>query len=91
MGEFDALVLGFFLIRHFEGQIVVPDFGFYGRDVHSSLIRQRRMIAGVNFLNELPLKLQRSVLLIKGHGGERNDIRRHGDTGKVRRTCSTDE
>jgi hypothetical protein len=53
LGEFDALVLGLLLIGHFKGQVVVPDFGFYGRDAHVSLIRENRLIAGVNFLGEL--------------------------------------
>jgi hypothetical protein len=43
----------------------VPDFGFYGREGHVSLIREKRLIAGVNFLGELPPKLRQSVLLIK--------------------------
>jgi hypothetical protein len=30
--DFDALVLGLFLMSHFKGPVVVPDFGFYGRD-----------------------------------------------------------
>jgi len=64
LGDFDALLLGLFLIEHFKGQIVVPDFGFYGRDVHVSLIREERLIAGVNFLSELAPKLRNSVLLI---------------------------
>jgi hypothetical protein len=63
LGEFDALVLG--LIGHYKGQVVVPDFGFYGRDSHASLIREGRLIAGVNFIGELSDKLRRSVLLIK--------------------------
>jgi hypothetical protein len=65
LGEFDALVLGLLLIGHAKGQIIVSDFGFYGRDVHSSLVREGRLIAGVNFLAEVPSKLRRSVLLIK--------------------------
>lgn len=28
LGDFDALVLGLFLMLYFKGQIVVPDFGF---------------------------------------------------------------
>jgi hypothetical protein len=66
LGEFDALVLGLFLIGHYKGQVVVPDFGFYGRDAHASLIREDRLIVGVNFLSELPPKLRNAVLLIKG-------------------------
>ena len=65
LGDFDALVLGHILINHYRGQVVVKDFGFYGRDAHTQLIREERLIAGVNFLDELPPKLRRSVLLIK--------------------------
>jgi hypothetical protein len=64
LGDFDALVLGLLLMAHFKGQVVVPDFGFYGRDAHVSLVRENRLIAGVNFLNELPPALRRAVLLI---------------------------
>src|SRR5207237_837427 len=49
LGDFDALVLGLFLMSHFKGQLVVPDLGFYGRDAHVSLVRQNRLIAGVSF------------------------------------------
>jgi hypothetical protein len=65
LGEFDALVLGLFLMSHFKGPVIVPDFGFYGRDAHVSLIREGRLIAGVNTLAELPPLLRRQVLLIK--------------------------
>ncbi len=65
LGEFDALVLGLFLMSHFKGQVVVPDFGFYGRDAHVSLIREGRLIAGVNTLVELPPLLRRQVLMIE--------------------------
>jgi len=64
LGEFDALVLGLLLIAQFKGQIILSDLGFYGRDAHASLIRQERLIAGVNFLDELPEKLRQAVLLI---------------------------
>lgn len=65
LGDFDALVLGLFLMAHFKGQVVVPNFGFYGREGHVSLIRERRLVAGVNTLNELTPKLRQAVLLIK--------------------------
>jgi hypothetical protein len=69
LGDFDALVLGLFLMARFQGQIVVPDFGFYGREAHVSLIREKRLIAGVNTLEELPPKLRQAVLLIKDKQG----------------------
>lgn len=64
-GDFDALVLGLFLMAHFNGQVVVPDFGFDGRDAHVALIHDERLIAGVNTLGELPPALRRNVLLIE--------------------------
>jgi len=64
LGDFDALVLGLLLMSHAKGQVVVPDFGFYGRDIHSRLIREERLMAGVNFLGELSEKLRRTILLI---------------------------
>jgi hypothetical protein len=64
LGDFDALILGLFLIGHFKGQLVIPDGGFYLRDTHLSLIREERLIAGVNFLSEFTPKLRNSVLLI---------------------------
>lgn len=65
LGDFDALVLGLFLIEQFKGQVVVPDFGFYGRETHVSLIRENRLVAGVNFLGELAPRLRNATLLIE--------------------------
>jgi hypothetical protein len=65
LGDFDCLVLGLLLMAHFKRQIIVPDFGFYGRDLHHAYIREERLIAGVNFLSELPPKLRQGVLLIE--------------------------
>jgi hypothetical protein len=65
LGDFDALVLGLLLMSHVQGQIVIPDLGFYGRDFHSRLLREERLIAGVNFLDELPDRLRKNVLLIE--------------------------
>lgn len=64
-GDFDCLALGLALMAQFKGQVVIPDFGFYGREAHIGLIREKRLIAGVNTLGELPPKLRQSVLLIK--------------------------
>jgi hypothetical protein len=33
-------------MSYYKGQLVIPDFGFYGRDIHSRLIREERLIAG---------------------------------------------
>jgi hypothetical protein len=64
LGEFDALVIGLLLMAQFKGQIVVPDFGFYGRDLHSILIREERLIGGVDFLDQLPPKLRQLAVLM---------------------------
>lgn len=65
LGEFDALALGLLLMLRFGGQVVVPDFGFYGREIHTTLVREERLIAGVNFLGELPTRLRAAVLLMR--------------------------
>ncbi|WP_316164982.1 MULTISPECIES: hypothetical protein [unclassified Bradyrhizobium] len=62
LGDFDAFVLASLLISQYPGQIVIPDFGFYGRDLHTSLIRQGRLVAGVNFLSEVPSKMRDALL-----------------------------
>jgi hypothetical protein len=64
LGDFDCSVLGLLLMAHFKGQIVLPDAGFYLRDTHVSYIRENRLIAGCNFLAELPPKLRQAALLI---------------------------
>lgn len=69
LGDFDAFVLACLLIGQHKGQIIIPDFGFYGRPLHTSLIRQNRLTAGVNFLSELEPKLRQNVLLIKDKTG----------------------
>jgi hypothetical protein len=69
LGEEDALTLGLFLMLEYPGQIVVPNFGFLGRDIHVSLVDQNRLIAGLNTLAELPPKLRQAVLLIKDKEG----------------------
>lgn len=69
LGDFDAFVLALLLIGQAKGHIVVPDFGFYGRPLHTTLIRQDRLIAGVNFLSELEPKLRQAALLIPDKDG----------------------
>lgn len=68
LGDFDALALGLLLISQYKGQLIIPDLAFYGRDIHTNLISQNRLIAGVNYLDELKRKapeLRQAVLLIK--------------------------
>jgi len=64
LGDFDAFVLASLLISQFEGQVIVPDFGFYGREHHISLIRQDRLVAGVTTLSELSAPLRQALLTI---------------------------
>jgi hypothetical protein len=52
----------------YPGQIVIPDFGFYGRDMHLSLLREERLIVGVRRLDELKRKapeMRDAVMQIK--------------------------
>jgi hypothetical protein len=63
LGEFDALALGLLLISQYKGQVVIVDGGFYLREMHSQLIRENRLIAHVNVLEELPPRLRRLCLL----------------------------
>lgn len=64
LGDFDAFVLGTLLIGQHKGQAVLDDFGFYGRPLHTALIRQNRLTAGLRYLDELPLPLRHAVLTI---------------------------
>lgn len=64
LGDFDAFVLANLLISNYQGQIAIPDFGFYGRLHHTNVIRQERLIAGVHFLDEVP-ELRNELLLIE--------------------------
>lgn len=65
LGDFDCFVLANLLIQQYKGQIAVPAFDFYAAPHHTSLIRQKRLIAGVNFLDEVSPKMRNSLLLIK--------------------------
>lgn len=63
-GRKDTLILGMFFINQFQGQVIIQDFDFYGRDAHISLIDEDRLIAGVNYLDQLPEKLRDAALTI---------------------------
>ena len=54
LGDFDCFVLGNLLISQYQGAVVIPDFGFYAHPGYRTLIRQNRLIAGVNSFDELP-------------------------------------
>jgi hypothetical protein len=70
LGDFDAVVLATLLIGQHRGQIVVPDFGAYGRPMHVSLLRQNRLTAGLNFLEEVPRELRQALLTIPDKHGQ---------------------
>lgn len=71
LGDFDAFVLGSLLIAQFKGHAIVPDFDFYGRPLHTNLIRQNRLTAGVRILENLQPTLRQSVLLMPNQTGSR--------------------
>lgn len=68
IGEFDSLALGLFLMARYKGQVVIKDGGFYLCEAHISLIRERRLMCGVNALSELPPKLRQALLLEEKEG-----------------------
>lgn len=71
MGDFDCFVLAHLLIGQSKGQVAITDFGFYGRDYLSYLIREERLIAGVRTLAQLSPALRQEVLLINEKDGSR--------------------
>lgn len=75
LGEFDSLAVALFLMMQFKGQIVLDDGGFYLRDMHSALMRENRLIFGVNSLEELPTKIRRMVSTTEreAHGASYDD------------------
>ena len=74
-GEFDAFMLANFLIGQARGQIIIPNFGALGRDLHMSLLRQNRLTVGVNFLEELPTAtLQQAILSIQNKTAYRTTL-----------------
>lgn len=73
LGDFDCFVLGNLLIAEYPGTIVIPDFGFYAHQAHKALIRQGRLVAGVNFLDEAP-QLRNALLLIETKVPSRSTI-----------------
>lgn len=60
----EARILGSLLIAKHKGHIILPDGGFYLRPTHITLVRQKRLTAGLHFLSELPLPLQNALLTI---------------------------
>ena len=54
MGDFDCFVLANLLISQYQGTVIIPDFGFYQSPLNASLLRQERLIAGINSFDEVP-------------------------------------
>ena len=54
LGDFDCFVLANLLIQQYPGPVVIPDFGFYSCPFHVNLIRQDRLVAGINAFDEVP-------------------------------------
>jgi hypothetical protein len=70
LGDFDCFVLANLLISRFEGTVVVPDFGFYAHPGHRMLIRQNRLVAGINSFAEVPA-LKNDLVMIDNKIGAR--------------------
>lgn len=64
IGDFDAFILGSIIIRQFKRQIIIHDGGFYLRPFHTSLIRENRLMVGVNTLAELDDRMRQMCLLM---------------------------
>lgn len=70
LGDFDSFVLANLLISQYDGPVVIPDFGFYACRSHTSLIRQERLIAGINSFDEVP-DFKSRLLMIEAKLGSR--------------------
>lgn len=70
IGDKAALIIGLVLLNMYKAQVVVEDFGFYGRRAHRRLVREDRLIAQVNSLKELPEELRNSFLSIREREGK---------------------
>lgn len=69
LGDIDTFLLSQFLIGQTQGQVIVTDFGFVGRDLNIDLITQNRLIAGVRLLNQVPDTLRAELLRIEDQEG----------------------
>lgn len=56
LAPFDRFVIANLLISNYAGPVVIPDYGRYACAFHGELIDEGRLRAGVNFLDETPLK-----------------------------------
>jgi hypothetical protein len=63
LGDCDCFVLASLLIAQYQGQVIIPDFGFYANASHTQLLRQNRLVAGVNTLSEVPTQREQLLLV----------------------------
>ena len=63
LGDFDCFVLANLLISQYKNTVVIPDFGFYAQPSHSDLLRQNRLVAGINSFDEVP-SFKHTLLLV---------------------------
>lgn len=71
LGDFDCFFLANLLIQQYPGPVVIPDFGFYSCPFHVNLIRQDRLIAGVNAFDEVP-RFRNQLIQFKNKVGSRS-------------------
>lgn len=64
LGDFDCFVLGNLLVSNYPGTVIIPDFGFYACGFHTRLMRQERLVAGINSFAEVP-KLRNHLMLME--------------------------
>lgn len=67
LGDFDALVLGLFIIAQSKGQLLVPDGGFHLRPLHLSLMSESRLVTGLRTFAEVEDARLRQELLLTPH------------------------
>lgn len=63
LGRRDCFVLANLLISVYKGHVIVPKYREYSCPFHLSLIEERRMTVGLNFLDEVSTEIRRSLLM----------------------------
>jgi len=62
LGDRVCFVLANMAINQYPGQVVITDFGRYAIPAHRQLITQGRLLAGVNFFDELTDEMKNALL-----------------------------
>jgi len=62
LGDDDALLIGQLLISEYKGLVVIPHLEFYGKDFHTYLIREDRLIAGIDTFANVTPKLRSALM-----------------------------